>query len=390
MLIEVSWRNHACIIWGFDNLLRRTKKRDLRLVDNGRLILVEEILWEYSNDRQGEFAPEISKRVSQPRTGNPENGILVITERTRTLMQAYAESLKFSQPAFGDWGKLLFTETSTMNVEGREAVEGNTDQDFRAMLAGLDNDRWEPKPLLPNKWATARLVQQYPTPSGIAVAPYVRPLWQPPHPMEPDPQNLTFSPTVRPVSFQGQRALIESHIVGSLQLPTGHLVVCDPDDYFLAERGSFTVAVPPGKYRFFVNVTRSTEPVGMSPRVSAGGLIITDEQIAWWELALLDGEDLRILRDGEAYCFGVDSGTACFMDAAAVRTVATTYASSENPLEEQEIGAVRIGYIGDSLSAADLIAFDSGWGDGRYPVWVGRAANRTVACLVADMLLDVT
>ncbi|MGN9813547.1 DUF4241 domain-containing protein [Micromonospora sp. BQ11] len=29
----------------------------------------------------------------------------------------------------------------------------------------------------------------------------------------------------------------------------------------------------------------------------------------------------------------------------------------------------------------------SGWGDGAYPTWIGRDADGTVACFVADMLL---
>ena len=41
----------------------------------------------------------------------------------------------------------------------------------------------------------------------------------------------------------------------------------------------------------------------------------------------------------------------------------------------------------DPESGANLIAFQSGWGDGSYPVWIGRSADGEVACFVADMLL---
>ncbi|MEV8333836.1 DUF4241 domain-containing protein [Streptomyces niveus] len=390
-LLEVSWKSHACRAWGFDDCRRRTTKHDLRLVDDGQLLLVEEIQWEYSDGMQVEFAPEVPKRISQPQTGKPGGGVLVITEHTRTLMDGPAGGPSLRRPAFGDWDELLFsTRPSALAAGGHETGEEEFDEDLRALLAQLahSNGSWEAQPLLPNEWAAARLVQHHPVPAGIAVTPYVRPVWQPPHPLEPDPQTLAFSPTVRSTSLNGQRVLLESHIIGALQLPTGHVVAADPHDYFLTDRKSFTVTLPPGNHRFFVNVTRSTEPTGIRPRVAAGGLIISDEQITSWELALLDGEDPRILRDGETYGFGVDSGTACFMDAAAVQTVVNNAAGGENPLQERETGGVRIGFTGDSLSGAGLIAFESGWGDGSYPVWVGRAANRSVVCLVADMLLD--
>lgn len=43
--------------------------------------------------------------------------------------------------------------------------------------------------------------------------------------------------------------------------------------------------------------------------------------------------------------------------------------------------------VTDPESGANLIAFHSGWGDGSYPVWIGRSADGQVACFVADMLL---
>jgi hypothetical protein len=43
--------------------------------------------------------------------------------------------------------------------------------------------------------------------------------------------------------------------------------------------------------------------------------------------------------------------------------------------------------VTDPESGANLIASHSGWGDGSYPVWIGRSADGEVACFVADMLL---
>ncbi len=43
--------------------------------------------------------------------------------------------------------------------------------------------------------------------------------------------------------------------------------------------------------------------------------------------------------------------------------------------------------MSDLESGTNLIAYHSGWGDGAYPTWIGRAADGDVVCFVADMLL---
>ncbi|WP_433357152.1 DUF4241 domain-containing protein [Micromonospora saelicesensis] len=41
--------------------------------------------------------------------------------------------------------------------------------------------------------------------------------------------------------------------------------------------------------------------------------------------------------------------------------------------------------VADTESKANLIAFQSGLGDGHYPVWIGRTEDRHIACFVVDM-----
>lgn len=43
--------------------------------------------------------------------------------------------------------------------------------------------------------------------------------------------------------------------------------------------------------------------------------------------------------------------------------------------------------MSDPASGINSIAYLSGYGDGSYPVWIGRDAEGAVTCFVADMLV---
>jgi hypothetical protein len=118
-------------------------------------------------------------------------------------------------------------------------------------------------------------------------------------------------------------------------------------------------------------------------RVAAARLLISDEPVASWEMAVHNHQNPRLLPDGEAYVFGVDAGVACFVDARSVEKL-------ERQARKMQYLTDRDGVAGelvDKKSGANLILFDSGFGDGAYPVWVGRSSGGEVVCFVADMLL---
>lgn len=48
------------------------------------------------------------------------------------------------------------------------------------------------------------------------------------------------------------------------------------------------------------------------------------------------------------------------------------------------VAGVQTVRIDEVAAGANLIGFDSGWGDGRYPVWIGRSASGEVACFVVS------
>ncbi|MET7644100.1 DUF4241 domain-containing protein [Streptomyces sp. NPDC005426] len=388
VLIEVAWGNHACLVWKFDPFRRRTLKRDIRQLGGGRLVLVEEILWAYSDEQQNEFDRGVPTRISQIQGGGTEADMMVITDQARTSMSISPDLSRLQRPAFGDWASIV-GEGDSIPQEGPSPVWPTfSGEAYVALLhEALSYDGyWRPIPLFIEEPPSYRLTDAYPTTAGISVSFHARPLWEPPHPLQPDPTFLQISRASREVCVRGQLQRLKSIPVGRLRLPSGRLIACDPDDYFLEEKTPYTATAPPGEYRFFVNICNA--PNSTIARIAAGGILVRDEEVASWELAVLPGEDTRLLPNGAAYGFGVDSGMACFFDASFLPTIVATFSENDHPLVCLDLPGIRVSRFGGTPESAALIAFDSGMGDGRYPVWIGRGADGGVACIVADMQLD--
>jgi hypothetical protein len=99
-----------------------------------------------------------------------------------------------------------------------------------------------------------------------------------------------------------------------------------------------------------------------------------------------------MLGDEEFYGFGVDAGMACLVDAAAAGHL-IAIANDDDRYDDTYVAATATGDLDEGIeltdpaSGANAFAFSSGWGDGAYPVWIGRTSGGDVACFVADMLM---
>lgn len=153
----------------------------------------------------------------------------------------------------------------------------------------------------------------------------------------------------------------------------------DPD--VLSERDEpFTVTVPTGEYPVLIARIRWQDEDWEEN--TAAMLPVLDEPTTGWELAVLPGQDIRLLGDEGFYGFGVDSGTGAFLDASGRESLAAAYRARTDRRDwSGDIVTV------DPGTGGNLIAYQSGRGDGSYPVWIGRTADGDVTCLVADMLI---
>ncbi|MFF3622259.1 DUF4241 domain-containing protein [Streptomyces sp. NPDC002467] len=102
---------------------------------------------------------------------------------------------------------------------------------------------------------------------------------------------------------------------GSLWLPTGRVVACDPFVYIGGDPSAFTAQVEPGRHRAEAAMATLTGPGEPAPapgeghrRVAAARLVIRDTPAASWELALRGGQDPSGLGEDEYFGYGVDAG----------------------------------------------------------------------------------
>jgi hypothetical protein len=178
----------------------------------------------------------------------------------------------------------------------------------------------------------------------------------------------------------GIGVVTEPEPAGVLRVPTGAVIAADPGTLHSSDL-PFTVMVPAGDYPVLIAGMR-WESEGWS-ETTAAMLRILDKPTASWELAVRPGKDVRLLGDDEFYGFGVDTGTGAFLDASGRDALAAAY-------EQRQQSDASDGdetQTADPKTGTNLIAYPSGRGDGSYPVWIGRAADGAVTCLVADMLI---
>ena len=167
-------------------------------------------------------------------------------------------------------------------------------------------------------------------------------------------------------------------------MPTGRLIAADPSWLPSADRLKlvpYTVTVPAGSYPVTLAVVSRPD----LSLVAAVQLIVQPLPIRSWEMALRPGQDLTVLAPGEAYKVGVDAGTMALLDEATLTTMASLVDSNPTSFEltarDEPIEMPGTG------SGGNLIAFGTGWGDGGYPVWIGRTATDSVGCFMVDMAM---
>ena len=201
--------------------------------------------------------------------------------------------------------------------------------------------------------------------------------------------------------------------IGPLVLPTGRIVACDPSVFVGNDEPAYTRGVPPGRYPVRLSLLVNSGTSKEYETVACAAIHFTDVPVDRWEMALRPYWDERTLRPGQQFGYGVDAGQGCFADEQAVSFLAPDQERYRITVLTQvvdggwvELVAImppplrvllttdrdwanepshggRVSTV-DPDTGANIVAFNSGIGDGRYASCFGLAADGTVACLVTD------
>jgi Protein of unknown function (DUF4241) len=181
----------------------------------------------------------------------------------------------------------------------------------------------------------------------------------------------------------------------SLWLPSGRVVAGEPFMYFAGDDSDgFVQRVPPGHYPVVLILgvfgDEDGEDAIAHATIAAARLVIRDEPVASWEMAVYDGQDVTKLGDDEYFGYPVDGGTGGFVDAQVVPSLDADGEYFDRLMEalgERDNDYTAPVTLTDAEARPVVVAFSSGGGDGHYPTWVGRTADGEVACLLTDFFL---
>ena len=188
--------------------------------------------------------------------------------------------------------------------------------------------------------------------------------------------------------------VIERHRVDDAVLPTGRVVGCDP--LACPETDAFVEQVPPGRYELHawlaVLYPVDDPRTERDRRVAALQLVVKDEPVVAWEPALLPGQDVAELSGDGYFGYGVDAGVGTLSDRQTMRKLAEW---DDDRVDEVLIPVDVVETTVPGLLAAEvdeatgetMVQVTSGWGDGMYGTWLGRAADGSLACFVTDFMV---
>ncbi len=192
---------------------------------------------------------------------------------------------------------------------------------------------------------------------------------------------------------------IKSINIGEVYFESGKIIVCDPLVY--SNTKPLNRVIPPGKYPVKIYIAETPD---RGDRYAAAKLEVNNEKAEKWVLALREDEDINELEQGEYFGFGVDAGLAGIFDekAAIAYEKLRDVFYEQNPEGNIYLDVFEAEFKKNAISPEEegswinynlpntphnITMFQSGWGDGLYPVYYGIGKNGDITSIVIDFLI---
>ncbi|WP_338698327.1 DUF4241 domain-containing protein [Streptomyces sp. Q6] len=357
----VAWGDSHVGGWAYDDQGRRTGEVDLRLLEPGRLFIRHIAQWRYDTEDQAEFAPDAERSYTDLFPGGKGRSVSEPKgdrgPSRHTLAGIPEENRWHDRSLFGVCGarQLLLTQLSTSEQQPQfvDATESETEAS-----------------------CADRVADARPSP------------WVPPRPARPTHLKELFEPGTRiATNFEPEMTVTAVRDIAALRVPSGRLVVADPDTEGHSAGRELSERIPPGEYPVQAAVVayehqRGDKRIANQDEVAVR-LLLGEETVVSWELALTEEDDPRLLREGEFFGFDTDCAAGAFADASGWEVLADKYRLYLVEQEDDAGETLSEGYLRttDDVTGSDLVSFYTG-GDGTYPVWMGRASTGKPVCVV--------
>ncbi len=182
--------------------------------------------------------------------------------------------------------------------------------------------------------------------------------------------------------------------IADLVIASGHVVVADA--FVGLDQPPMSEPVPNGSFPVRLAVLQGSLGRG---RIAFARVDFADAPVVRWEAAV--PADMK--RDAEnpdgVWGFDVDTGIAAFFDPEAGATASRMFQEDEKLLEGalsdgqlrgfKERGATGAFRLALAAGPGNIVAFDSGWGDGTYSAYFGYDRSGAIVSLITDFdILD--
>ena len=194
--------------------------------------------------------------------------------------------------------------------------------------------------------------------------------------------------------------------IGPCSIPTGEFLVGDPLVYLRdIKQEVYLQKIPTGEFKTEVCVVKASD--GDCDRYAAIRLKFNDNKIAYYEEAMVGNEEFDNIQEGDYFGFNVDAGLACICD----KKLHKLYcAFDEKWRKENPDGNIYDDYFaklfeksyknnpkyqrdgGDWINWTipdtnyHLPMFQSGFGDGAYPVYLAYDKDGNVCQLIVELI----